>query len=389
MLSEPTAALSAAHDAARSWLFDQALPFWADAGVDRVNGGFFERVSPAGVILDDPRRTRLVGRQIYVFATAERLGWNGDARAIVRHGLDFLLSHCARTDGTFVSVVSPQGQALNGAFDLYDHAFALFGMAAAAHVGERTEALSNAALRTRDVMVKGWGHPLGGFEESVPRSLPLKANPHMHMLEASLAWHEVRPQDGWDILANQMAELCLERFLDPDTGALMEFFDGDWRAIRSGPEAVVEPGHQMEWAWLQRRWGLMQGRPDAVLAADRLQAIGEGPGVDPVRDLTVNELNIDLTMRDDRARLWPQTERTKAHVLKATTAPTAAERDVATATAARAIQGLMKFFDHPVSGAWWEHIGADGLAAPEPARASSLYHITCALAEVDGALKAS
>lgn len=379
--------LAGHYQAARNWLFETALPFWASTGVDRVHGGFFERLTPEGDILPDNRRTRLVGRQIYVFAMAEKLGWPGPARDLVRHGLGFLLEHCIRPDGTVVSVVGEDGQVLNPDFDLYDHAFALFGLAAAAGRGERTEELAQIAVRMREAMVAGWKHPTAGFEESQPRTLPLKANPHMHMLEASLAWMEVRPDDGWGLLADEIAELCLARFLAPDTGALMEFFDGDWQALTSPDDAVVEPGHQLEWAWLLTRWGLLRGRPDALEASGRLRKVGEEDGADTTRDLVINELNADLSVRDDRARLWPQTERTKAHVIVAATAESAGEADVAAHLAARALQGLRRYFEHPVSGSWWEHIDRDGHPAPEPARASSLYHIVCALTEVDTALK--
>ncbi|AWN40509.1 hypothetical protein [Methylobacterium durans] len=32
----------------RDWLFRDALPLWSAIGTDRVNGGFHERLTPAG-----------------------------------------------------------------------------------------------------------------------------------------------------------------------------------------------------------------------------------------------------------------------------------------------------------------------------------------------------
>lgn len=375
--------ITPAYDRLRDWLFRDAFPLWADIGVDRVAGGFVERLNPDGSIIDDPRRARLVARQIYAFAMAERLGWDGPAREIVRHGLDFLLGRMLVGDAV-VPLWTPADVEPRTGFDLYDQAFVLFGLAAAAGIGERTEELAGRARGVRQRMIAGWKHPVAGFEESSPRTLPLKANPHMHMLEASLAWSAVSdPDGGWAALADEIVELCLSRFLSPETGALGEFFDGDWTRIDGQGLDVVEPGHQSEWAWLLIRWGLSRGRPDAIAAARRLIEIAEGPGVSD-QDLAVNELSPALEVRDSRHRLWPQTERTKAAVALGWLAGDADEAGRAEQAVEVAVSGLMRFFDHPVHGAWWEHLGPDGAPAMEPTRASSLYHITCAVVEMSG-----
>jgi mannose/cellobiose epimerase-like protein (N-acyl-D-glucosamine 2-epimerase family) len=266
----------------------------------------------------------------------------------------------------------------------------LFGLAAAARVRPDGSALAIFAQELLGRMMAHHKHPLGGFEESQPRSLPLKANPHMHILEASLAWAEISsvPVGGgpaWGALADEIAELCLRCFLDPATGALREYFGGDWRQINDHAGSVVEPGHQLEWAWLLFRWGRLRGRADAIATARRLIEIADRHGTDPARDLAINELNADLTWRDPLARLWPQTERIKAFVMLGRMAGTAAEADAAFATAARAAAGLRRYWEHPIRGCWWEHMAADGKPVIEPTRASSLYHIVCAISEMERA----
>ena len=376
-------ALEAARTDLRSFLFETALPLWADRGVDRKAGGFVERLTPEGEPADDPRRARVVGRQIFSFATAEHRGWTGPARDVVRHGLEALERQHLDEDGAIVPLVEAGGRPLSRQFDLYDHAFVLFGLAAAHGVGERPPALLAHANAIRARM-DGFRHPERGFEEALPRTLPLKANPHMHVFEASLAWRATAGGAQWDALADEVAGLCLDRFLAEDTGALREFYDGDWGALSDKAGSVVEPGHQFEWAWLLTRWGTMRGRADALAAARRLVDLAETHGVDPQRDLALNELNADLTVRDDRARLWPQTERIKAHVAMAAIASTDGEREASLDRAARATRGLMRFFAHPVPGAWWEHIDARGEPVAEPSRASSLYHIMCAFDVIEG-----
>ncbi len=362
------------------WLRTRALPLWSDIGVDRTNGGFIEKLTPSGLPTDDPRRARVVGRQIFSFAVAERLGWQGDARGLVRHGLRALESqHLTSPAGIVVPLVAPGGRVLDTSFDLYDHAFVLFGLAAAAATGEEPERLEVIASGLLARMKAGWAHPTAGFEEAQPRTLPLKANPHMHIFEASLAWAAIGHDPVWNAMADEIAALCLSRFITAENGALREFYDGDWYALDDAVASVVEPGHQFEWAWLLIRWGTARNRPDAIAAARRLIALAEDFGVDDVRGLAINELNADLTVRDNRARLWPQTERIKAYVALAGCETDPAAKTRAQAKITEACRGLLRFFEHPVPGQWWEHIDAGGQPVQEPSRASSLYHITCAI----------
>lgn len=362
----------------RSWLFNLALPFWSTRGIDRVKGGFIERFTPQGEPLDMPRRARVVGRQIFSFAVAERLGWEGPARAVLRHGLETLFDQHLKAEGVLIATVAAGGAPLGPPFDLYDQAFVLFGLAAAHRQGEQRNALETQAGALLSRMDR-WRHPLGGFEEALPRTLPLKANPHMHLFEAGLAWHENTADARWEGLADEMAELCLAHFRDRTSGAVMEVFDGDWRPLALAAGGAVEPGHQFEWGWLLIRWGMLRNRPEAIAIARHLVELAETHGVDRTLDLAINELNPDLTVRDPRARLWPQTERIKAHLALAAIARCEEEAALALDRAARAVRGLMTFFDHPVPGAWWEHRDHEGCPIVEPSRASSLYHIMCAM----------
>jgi mannose-6-phosphate isomerase len=271
-------------------------------------------------------------------------------------------------------------------FDLYDHAFALFGLAAAAGVSEDGPELAKCAEQMLASMRAGWRHPIAGFEESNPRTLPLKANPHMHIFEAALAWIDsghARPGSQWELLADEIGELCLTRFLLPGNGCLREFFDGDWQASPDQLGRIVEPGHQFEWGWLLIRWGMLRGRQDAILAARRLICSAERYGTDPARGIAFNEVWDDFTPRDTAARLWQQTERIKAWLAMIRIAPDEANRKEALSHVSLAANGLKKFlWTAACPGAWNERMRADGSFIDEPSPASSLYHIVCAIAEM-------
>lgn len=391
MITNALKQLNSSSSELREWLFTQALPVWWQIGGDKRQGGFVEQVTLQGDIVDVPRRTRLVGRQIYVYAVAAELGWEGPTHAIVNHGLDFLLNRCLSPAGTFHSSVTPDGSPVNSRFDLYDQAFALFSLAAAARVHTQPEILRELARRVLVAVNSAWKHPIAGYEESVPRTLPLKSNPHMHLLEAALAWIETdgAAADGeWHRVADDIAELCLKRFLHPINGSLREYFDGNWLAMPDDSGRIIEPGHQFEWAWLLKRWGDLRGRSDSHDASRVLVHQAERHGVDKQRGVAVNELWDDFSIKDANARLWPQTERIKAWLAVSTLARSTSERAEALAMASEATRGLMKYFVEPYNGLWRETMQKDSSFESAPVRASSLYHIVCAYEQINRHLQA-
>ena len=381
---EPFQHLVNEHSWLIEWLLDTALPLWAELGTDTDNGGFYEQVSQAGDVLDGPRRTRLVSRQIYVFASGPQLGWRATdlATTLVEHGLDFLFERCLSARGVFHSVIGHDGSPLKPDFDLYDHAFGLFALATAARLDYRKTDATIAGRRVRDSMLSGWKHPVKGFEESQPPRLPLNSNQHMHLLEAFLAWEECDPAPGWAQLSDEIVDLAIDRFIDPQTGALREHYDHDWFPAGGDIGRFVEPGHQFEWSWLLWQWAASRGRGEFLGPAKRLVQVGESYGVSAATRLAINGLWDDLSVRDEDCRLWPQTERIKAHLWMAQQAPNVEARDASIDLAAGAVQGLRKYFDTEIPGLWHETIDRSDQPTPAPARASSLYHIVCAATEL-------
>ena len=370
--------------ALRDWLVGQALPMWTRIGIDRSGGGYHEQIDLHGRAVEAPRRTRVVARQIYVFATAARRGWAADADESVEHGLHFLLHKSQKSDGTFASAVDTSGNVLDARFDLYEQAFALFALASARRDRPDREGLRVEAERLLVVLRRHWAHPSAGFEESMPPSLPLRANPHMHLLEAALAWAEVSEGDQrrvWVEFADELAGLGLARLIDPVSGAVREQFDADWRPLPGAAGRLVEPGHQFEWAWLLLRWIAQGGNPQARAAALRLIEIGEDHGVDRARNVAVNALDDAWTVTDAAAKVWPQTERVKAWHQAVAEAAAGAAPDAARAAERleASVAGLAQYLMPEPAGLWQETMAADGRYPPQHCRASSLYHIVCAI----------
>lgn len=352
------------------WLKTAALPLWWSVGVDHERGGFIETLSVDGEPWPAPRRGRVQGRQVYVFTKAGELGWSGPWRKAARDGLRFALERFQRNDGLFRLLVSEEGEPLNGDAAVYDQTFAVLAMAALQSSGG-VDGLDLVVEASRVLAgLQPRRGAMGGFIEQGDH--PYQANCNMHLLEAALAWAELG-QAEWRVIADEVAELALSRFIDPEGGFLREFFDADWRPAAGEDGRLVEPGHQFEWAWLLARWGKMSNRSDAIRAAERLFECGKR-GVD-ARGVACNALWDDLTVRDAEARLWPQTEYLKAALILG-------RIDDALAAA----NGLKLYLRTPAVGLWFDKLRPDGTFIDEPAPASSFYHVICALRELDAFL---
>ncbi len=381
----PTPALISSAKRLVRWLEQDSLPLWADVGLDRRRGGFVEAIELDASPSELSRRARVQARQTYVYALASTSGWGGPARQTIwsealGEGLDYLSNRYRRRDGLFRTLVHCDGSIADDNALLYDQAFVLFALAAAYRVWpERVDLLQQA----RDVLrcsMRVFCNPGHGLREA-SETRPFQSNPHMHLLEAGLAWSELDRHGPWPTLADRIAELCLTRFIDARTGALREFFEAYWRAAVGLEGRIVEPGQQFEWAWLLARWGVARGREDAVGAAERLYDIGSTFGVDQSRGVAVNALLDDFTWQDSDARLWPQTERIKAALILSEVGD-ADKRDGRRKEAVAAVRSLERYLDTPVRGLWWDKLTPSGGFVHEPASASSFYHIACAIAEL-------
>jgi mannose/cellobiose epimerase-like protein (N-acyl-D-glucosamine 2-epimerase family) len=374
------------------WLRDHALPLWDRHGVDRVGGGYFENISVVGPqrVLEtsgNMRRGRVVARQIYVFDVGQRLGWRSAFSCPVDHGCEYLFAGLYLGDGLFHASVDAGIHTPNGSFSLYEQAFYLFALARLKATAAARYPIEATAVRCLERLRADYGKGIGGFEESNPPGLPLRSNPHLHLLEAALEWIDAA-SDGhrttWIELAREIVGLCLARFSDGATGAIREYFDRDWRPVPGDEGRIVQPGHQFEWAWLLLQWAgsaysTMSERARCRVAARRLIEIGERWGVDLRHGVAINEIWDDMTPKDQAAKLWPQAERLKAWCATLDLADTGAEREYACNKIAIAAPGLSRYLHTETLGLWHEVCDENGEFPPGPCKASSLYHVACAI----------
>jgi len=357
--------------AARAWLFDSALPLWAERGFDDATGLFAEKLDLTGQPVAGSHRVRVQARQLYVFAEAGRLGWTGPWRPRVAAGLATLVGPARALQGAVGHLLDPSGRLIDARRDLYDQAFGLFGLANARELDP-----VGVDARIAEVMAyldtqRGQG---GGFLEGEIKPFPRWQNPHMHLFEAGLALHEAGASQGLE-LAREIARMFDAYFFDPVNGALGEYYRDDLSRAEGEIGRLAEPGHHFEWIWLLDRWRKVSGE-DHAGPAERLWSHAVTNGI---RDgVAIDEVWRDGGARTLSARLWPQTERLKAALIRFESRRDAAAAEQAVA----AFDGLWRYFSGLGEGLWRDRLGADGMFVEEPAPASSFYHIVLAFSEL-------
>ncbi|OYU77121.1 MAG: mannose-6-phosphate isomerase [Alphaproteobacteria bacterium PA3] len=360
----------------RAWMFDQALPFWGTIGMDEANGGYIEQLDLSARPVDPGfKRIRVICRQIYVFAHAHVLGWE-KGLALSRSGYEVLIKKAWQGEaGGWARKISAEGVIIDSTADLYDNAFSLFALGWYYKASGDPEALSW-ALKTLDFIDSHMRHPKEGFLHEKPAIGHRQQNPHMHLLEALLVCYEASGNEKFATMAREVVGLFQNRFFDPVSQTLSEFFDDDLGRAPGLDGRITEPGHQFEWAWILGNAGRLFNL-DVAETARGLIASGERHGVDPISGITYNQVREDGVPLDKGSRTWPNTERMKAAVAAFELFGT----DPRPVLAQSGGVLLNRYLDVPVGGTWIDAFNEAGEPVVDKIPTSTLYHVFLAFAE--------
>ncbi len=358
----------------RSWLFDAALPFWSTTGIDPASGAAVEQLDAQAVPMDPGwTRTRVQARQIYVFSQAAQMGWT-QGLPIAARIVQFLLMHGMRAEGGFVHKMRLSGEVIDTTFDLYDNAFALFAMASFYRVSGEAPVMK-IVHRTLDAIEDrlSRGNGPGYRSTDLPDDDVLRQNPHMHLLEALLALHEVSPDIRFYDQALRIIHMVRERVLLPQTRLLPEACGQDWRPLAGIDGRIIEPGHLYEWVWLLR-WAERLQVASSAEDVQRMMAWANAHGVAP-SGLVYDQVLDDGAVHLATHRLWPQGEALKAHLVQA---------EAGCGDPARAAALLTALLDRYLTpaGVWRERLQPDLTPQPGIIPTSSFYHLMMAFSEV-------
>ena len=359
---------------AKEWLW-QAFETWSEKAWDDGQGGFVEQLDLEG----NPdrgadRRVRVQARQVYSFAQAIELGWpeTDTAKSLIERGLDYLDTRLRHPEGGWVHIIAADGTPSDQRRDLYDHAFIILAGSAAYKATGSALGLKIAqdAMAFVDTQLKD--QSLGGWLEALPATLPRRSNPHMHMLEAMLAYHDATGDLAALDRAGECVTLFEKYFFDPATNVMSEFFQQDWSTVETPVETVFEPGHHYEWATLLSMHESVSGH-DSLSWRRRLIRYADANGLNAETGLAMNARRANGEITNANSRLWHQLEMFRAYLLH----PGVASR----AKAGALLEQIFEvYLDQGPVGGWIDEVDASGAPIAKAVPASMLYHAVTAFA---------
>jgi mannose-1-phosphate guanylyltransferase/mannose-6-phosphate isomerase len=364
----------------RHWLFEETLPLWSTAGVDTRHGGYHEALSFDGSPVAADKRTRTMARQIYAFAVAAERGWEGPADRLIAHGIEYLARKARTPRGGFVRALTAEGAVADPVEDAYDHSCVLLALAHAHRTGNPDAlALAGETFAFLDEHLED--SRLTGYLETPDGQELRRSNPHMHLLEAFLAWHGATGERAYLRRAARIVDLFRASFFDPESWTLGEYFDDHWKPAEGEKGAWTEPGHHFEWASLLVDFARASGQDDLVPFARKLYASAIANGMNRATGLAYGAVTRQGMPLDRLSRSWPQAE-----VIKAALAlDGAGGPDLKPEIEARVGRLFRWHIDPAPLGLWIDRIDEKGRSLSKNVPASIFYHLVCALTQyLDG-----
>ncbi|MER8430429.1 mannose-1-phosphate guanylyltransferase/mannose-6-phosphate isomerase [Mesorhizobium caraganae] len=362
------------------WLFEETLPLWSTAGVDERHGGFHEALGFDAQPLMKPKRMRTMARQVYAFAVAKARGWDGPADRLITHGVAFMAGKGRTEKGGWVRTLNVDGSVADATEDAYDHSCVLLALAHAhmcgnpdaLRLGEETFSFLDAHLEDSRMT---------GFLETSDGEGERRSNPHMHLLEAFLAWYEATGDRTYLRRAARIIDLFRSHFFDAESWTLGEFFDAGWKPAAGEKGTWTEPGHHFEWASLLTDFAARSGQSELSNFARKLYASAIANGLNRATGLAYGAVSRQGLPLDLVSRSWPQAEAIKAAIaLDGSGGP-----DLKPEIEARVGRLFRWHIDPAPLGLWIDRIDERGRSLASDVPASIFYHLVCALTQyLDG-----
>ncbi|ODA94251.1 mannose-1-phosphate guanylyltransferase/mannose-6-phosphate isomerase [Mesorhizobium sp. SEMIA 3007] len=365
------------------WLFQETLPLWSTSGVDERHGGFHEALGFDGSPLMKPKRMRTQARQVYAFAVAKERGWTGPAERLIAHGIDFMAGKGRTERGGWVRTLNVDGAVADATEDAYDHSCVLLALAHAhmsgnpdaLRLGEETFAFLDAHLEDSRMT---------GFLETSDGEGARRSNPHMHLLEAFLAWYQATGERAHLRRAARIIDLFRSHFFDAESWTLGEYFDAEWKPAAGEKGGWTEPGHHFEWASLLVDFAERSGQAELSGFARKLYASAIANGLNRATGLAYGAVSRQGLPLDLISRSWPQAEAIKAAIaLDGSGGP-----DLKPEIEARVGRLFRWHIDPAPLGLWIDRVDERGRSLAADVPASIFYHLVSALTQyLDGTAK--
>lgn len=246
----------------REELVQNILPYYTQYAVDKVNGGFYGRISNRNQAeINAPKGVVQHARLLWTYAHAYRHLEDGRYRQMAAHAYQFLLDHFFdENNGGFYWLVDVRGRPLQTEKFIYGQAFVIYGLSEYHLATGDPDSLEAAVALFHLLERRAWDSDYGGYFEvytadwqrihanvdQYPGPAAKTMNTHLHMLEAYT--NLLRASQGTLVATSlhRLIRLHMDRIIDQAAGHLRLHLRADWQQLHDG----YSPGHDIEASWL-------------------------------------------------------------------------------------------------------------------------------------------
>ncbi|MHB1153001.1 MAG: AGE family epimerase/isomerase [Eubacteriales bacterium] len=235
-------------------LLDEILPFWLKYSPDKVNGGFFGRISRDGTgITDAPKSLVLNARILWTFSASYHMFGNSLFLETADRAFDYIITHFIKNDPEFEGgywLLNANGSVREavGNMHTYGQSFLLYAFSEYAAITNNPKAYKYAELMFN--FIEQYCR-LGNVYTEKPNQnktdkLMLSMNTHLHIIEAITNYFRICKDKRVEASLLNLIELFLNTIYNKKTHHQNMFFTADGIPISD----KISYGHDIEFSWL-------------------------------------------------------------------------------------------------------------------------------------------
>lgn len=310
-------------------LVTNILPFWMNKMTDKVNGGFYGRITGNETLIPDAEKGAILNARIlWTFSSAYRLLKKPEYLEMATRATRTIIDFFYDEDfGGIYWSLDYKGRPLELKKQIYALGFAIYGLseyyratgdeealAYAIHLFDSIEQYSFDSVGNGycEALTREWGEiadmRLSDKDENERKTM----NTHLHILEPYTNLYRVWKDERLKKQLHNLVRLFTDKILNPETGHLELFFDDNWVS----KYRIVSFGHDIEASWLIHEAALVLGDETILARVEPLVeyiAAAADEGLQPNGSM-IYETFLDKNKIDRDCHWWVQAENIVGHV---------------------------------------------------------------------------
>lgn len=304
------------------------LPFWMNRMTDKVNGGFYGRITGGEELMPEAEKGAILNvRILWTFSAAYRLLQKAEYLETATRAKRYILDcfYDKHFGGVYWSL-DYRGQLLDTKKQIYALGFAIYGLSEYHRATGDAEALDYAIRLFESIEQHSFDPVKNGYCEALTcewgeiadmrlsdkdENERKTMNTHLHILESYTNLYRVWKDERLERQLRNLVNLFTDKILNLRTGHLELFFDDNWVSKYH----ILSYGHDIEASWLIHEAALVLGDKAVLTKAEPLVeyiAAAAGEGLTPEGGM-IYETFLDKDKTDTDRHWWVQAENVVGH----------------------------------------------------------------------------